>query len=153
MSVGNLETRSAQYLAGYVTKKMTRADDSRLDGRDPEFSRMSLKPGIGHGALWEVASETLRHGLEKRSDVVGGLRHGDRVLPLGRYLRSSLRVMVGRDGKSPAEALVELEERLRIVREFAFVHSRSVKSVFAEVNGPAARVLEAKQRNNVRRVL
>lgn len=100
--LGTLETNSAQYLAGYVTKKMTRHDDPRLDGRYPEFARMSLRPGIGHDFLHDVASTMLTLNLEKtQPDVPSGLRHGSRTLPLGRYLRRKLRLLIGKEANAP----------------------------------------------------
>lgn len=95
-SVGKLELQSAQYLAGYVTKKMTRRDDVRLQGRLPEFARMSLRPGIGAGAVPEIAKVHVAHNVvERLGDVAAGLRHGSRVMPLGRYLRRKLRSELG----------------------------------------------------------
>lgn len=92
---GELTLHSAQYIAGYVTKKMTNADDKRLDGRYPEFARMSLRPGIGAPGLPEVAAALQnKHGwdeIERLADVPSMLRHGGRTMPLGRYMRIRLR--------------------------------------------------------------
>lgn len=88
---GSLEQSSAHYIAGYVTKKMTRTDDPRLDGRWPEFSRQSLKPGIGFSAMHEVADAILRYDL----DIPTALQHGRLKRPLGRYLRAQLSKMTG----------------------------------------------------------
>lgn len=92
---GDLTLHSAQYVAGYVTKKMTRADDERLNGRYPEFARMSLRPGIGATALQHVADALQnKYGwdeIESTGDVPKMLRHAGRTMPLGRYMRSRLR--------------------------------------------------------------
>lgn len=119
-----------QYLCGYLLKKMTRFDDPRLEGRHPEFSRKSLRPGLGANAMHDVASEMLRYGLEKRSVPIT-LRHGRGELLLGRYLRSKLKLYTGSTVNDTAE---NAEAQLRLVREFAFNNSRSVKSVFKELN-------------------
>jgi hypothetical protein len=97
-----LEMGSARYVARYVVKKMTRFDDPRLRNRHPEFSRMSLKPGIGHGVLERVASVITRYNLlTPEGDVPVTLRHGDLEWPLGRYLRRKLRLSLGLDERSP----------------------------------------------------
>lgn len=106
--MGALETSSAQYCSGYVTKKMTKRQDPRLLGREPEFARMSLKPGIGADFMHEVASTMLTHDLDQtEGDVPVSLRHGSRQLPLGRYLRKKLRVAIGRDEKTPQHIIDE----------------------------------------------
>lgn len=93
--IGNLTMDSAQYIAGYVVKKMTRKDDERLQGRYPEFARMSLRPGIGAPAIQSVA-EALQNKagwdeIDRLGDVPSVLRHGRKSLPLGRYMRTRLR--------------------------------------------------------------
>lgn len=115
---GNLEDDSAGYLAGYVTKKMTRNDDARLQGRDPEFSAPSLKPGIGRDAMWEVASVLMQYDIEtSEPDVPSALRHGSKNLPLGRYLKQQLRLMVGKEINAPEQVLAALAEQLHPLLE------------------------------------
>lgn len=97
-----LEIGSARYIARYVVKKMTRTDDPRLGNRHPEFARMSLKPGLGHGALQSVAKTILQYDLlTPEGDVPVTLRHGTTHWPLGRYLRRQLRKQMGLNERSP----------------------------------------------------
>lgn len=129
VDVGVLETSSAQYICGYVTKKMTAKDDSRLSGRYPEFSRMSRMPGIGVGAMHEVASQFMKFNLEEReADVPSALRHGNRLMPLGRHLRRKLRAMVGKDEKAPQATLDKMAEEMRPLLEATKVDTALIKS-------------------------
>lgn len=106
IDVAELNINSAQYVAGYVTKKMTRTDDYRLEGRWPEFARMSLRPGLGLDAMWDVADVLMKFNLDtSQADVPSALRHGTRMLPLGRYLRRKLRLMIGKEEKTPDEVI------------------------------------------------
>lgn len=103
-----LEMGSARYVARYVIKKMTRFDDPRLHNRHPEFSRMSLKPGIGAGVLEKVSAVITRYNLlTPEGDVPVTLRHGDLQWPLGRYLRKKLRRHLGLDERSPTVTSAE----------------------------------------------
>lgn len=92
---GDLTKDSASYIAGYVTKKMTRHDDPRLLGRYPEFARMSLKPGIGAIAIDDIANSLFTDaGCEliiREGDAPSQLQHGLKKMPLGRYLKGKLR--------------------------------------------------------------
>lgn len=147
IDLGTLETSSAQYVAGYVTKKLTSKTDPRLSGRHPEFSRMSLRPGIGHDAMHDVASTWLEFNLEKtEDDVPSSLRHGTRKLPLGRYLTRKLRKLVGKDEKAPDAILKKIEEELRPLRETAFDNSRSFKKEVIKDNDQRVLNMETKQK-------
>lgn len=110
--LGRLEPHSAAYIAGYVTKKMTRTDDVRLGNRHPEFARMSLRPGIGYDAMHEYASSLLTH-LPDGQDVPPALRHGSKLLPLGRYLTRAVRELTGREISAPETTIQKAQERLQ----------------------------------------
>lgn len=140
--LGTLEQSSAGYMAGYVTKKMTGVDDARLAGRVPEFGRMSLRPGIGSSAMWDIADALLRYELDQRlDDVPHALRHGSKQLPLGRYLMGQLRERVGRDKKAPQAVLDKVSSEMWPLRVAARASAEtpSLKAqVVAAGNGAAA---------------
>lgn len=124
--LGAVETESAQYVCGYVTKKMTSKEDMRLNGRYPEFARMSRKPGIGYDAMHDVASAVMQFDLvAAQGDVPSALRHGSRIMPIGRYLRRELRNMVGEERNAPQATLDKMEEELRALYEAASVNPTS----------------------------
>lgn len=117
---GGVEEGSAKYLLGYVLKKMTRYDDLRLGDRNPEFARMSLRPGIGQRAMHEIASTFMALGLDQsEADVPSALRRGPKLYPLGRYLKQQLRLMIGKEVTTPEEIKREMEEKMRPLREIA----------------------------------
>ena len=127
--LGTLETKSAAYIAGYVLKKLTKDDDPRLEGRRPEFARMSLRPGIGLGMMHDLASVLLEHNLDERMvDVPLSLAHGKQQFPLGRYLRRKLRTFIGRPENAPPEALKQQHDQLQPLRDAAFKASESLAS-------------------------
>lgn len=89
VQIGDVTPQSASYVCGYVVKKWTKKLDPRLNGRHPEFGRMSLKPGIGATAIRAI-SESMEVRTET-GDVVTQLKIGNKVIPLGRYLTQKLR--------------------------------------------------------------
>lgn len=147
ISLGFLEERSAAYIAGYVTKKLTNIDNPLLEGRLPEFARMSLRPGIGLGMMHELASVLLTHKLDERMiDVPLSLQHGKKQWPLGRYLRRKLRLYIGREENTPEAIQKVTQERLREVREAAFVNSTSFSKAVAESTLGRRIQMEARER-------
>lgn len=98
--VDEFNETTAQYVCGYVTKKLTRRDDVRLEGRHPEFARMSRNPGIGSNAMRIVAaslaaSDQGQYHVDAGGDVPAELRIGKRKVPLGRFLLQRLRKAYG----------------------------------------------------------
>lgn len=93
---GLLTEQSAQYLCGYVTKKLTKATDPRLLGRAPEFALSSRKPGIGSGfvvGICEAMNTSLGAAyIAANGDVPSSFSFGTRVLPLGTFIRHKLRL-------------------------------------------------------------
>lgn len=155
---GRVEAKSAQYLAGYTVKGMTRGDDPRLGGRHAEFARMSLRPGVGAHAMRDVGAVLRGLGFPEYKDVPPSLRHGAKELPLGRYLLRRLRGELGREPGTPEIRLAEINEQLRVVREAAAAHSdpelyapgRFSQEVFrrllVELDAEKVKVMEARRK-------
>lgn len=121
---GELTSDSAMYIAGYCTKKMTSRKDPRLNGRYPEFSRMSLRPGLGAHAVKDIARSLdtdagLQH-ITDCGDVPYALNHARKSLPLGRYLRGLLREAIGFGSReTPLKAQEKYALSMRVLFEEA----------------------------------
>lgn len=153
--LGSVTRDSASYCAEYTVKKMTRPDDIRLYGRPPEFCTMSLRPGIGADYMWEVASTLMANALDETLvDVPISLGSGKKKLMLGRYLRRKLRVMIGKDGDTPAEVLENMAEEMRPLREIAFNASSSFAQAVVDAGVQQRRNIDAMDEiyKNVRRL-
>lgn len=109
--LGTLEPESAGYIVSYVTKRMTSPEDPRLNGRYPEFARMSLKPGIGYDAIPIIAaalsSDSGSKAMAQTLDVPAMLRIQGRRYQLGKYLRAALVDHLGYDSKSLLEEYMQ----------------------------------------------
>lgn len=144
VSVLPLCQKTAQYVVGYVTKKF---DAASLPGRVPPFARMSRHPGLGAGAVPEIArigtSDAGSRAIARDKDVPSVLRQGQKLWPLGRYLRGRLRLEHGADRAELPEAKArEWRAQMFAVRRAAgnrFKH----RSCFME--DAAAASLEAKE--------
>lgn len=89
---GSLTPQSAAYVAGYVQKKtVINKEQWEHLGIQPEYSTMSQ--GIGKNAVKLIADTIRKHPeiLTPAGDVPTYLLHGERKLPLGKYLREKIR--------------------------------------------------------------
>lgn len=128
--VGDLTHDSAQYVAQYVTKKMNHPESkctdkcthTPLDGRIPEYSRMSLKPGVGALAIADIADTlTTLQGCDALAEV-GDVPHHlileRKQIPLGKYLRGKLREKLGFPEKNtPKESLDAWKAEMQKLRK------------------------------------
>lgn len=107
VGLGSVTHQSVRYVCGYITKNMRHRHDVRLKGREPEFARMSLRPGIGYAALDELTQTILKFDLDDRQ-VPTHLRHEQVKRPLGRYLRGKIAEMLDMDKECVDEEMQAL---------------------------------------------
>jgi len=140
-----LAMETAQYLVGYVAKKALPKRKALLQGLAPEFARMSLKPGIGAPAMEDVARSvdalTARSVGSQPLAAPRALRHGRKLLPLGRYLRRIL-VNGGTFKDDRDEQAFQRAQELRVVSE---VHGTAA-AVAALKLGPELGLIEKIER-------
>lgn len=93
MYMGTVEPKSVQYVCGYVLKNMRSKHDRRLQGRIPEFSLASRRPGIGHGAVKRIVgayqTQSGARALKNQGWFSSVVRCG-KIYPLGRYLKGKI---------------------------------------------------------------
>lgn len=156
VDVQEFSRERAQYTAGYVVKKMTHREDPRLEGRHPEFARMSLRPGIGAISM-DVIAETLfsNSSAFTRSDGLNGdvpreLRLGRQSVVLGRYLRKVLREKIGMDEASAnaitAEWSLQRSKEMLALCLDAGAAPSDAKRVLFEKNLGRIQAVEARQK-------
>lgn len=127
--IGTLTPESASYIVSYVVKRMTKKEDVRLDGRKPEFARMSLgrgndpdprfRGGIGVGAAADFGDAILNRETGEYVGLVDGdvpsfFKWQGRSYPLGRYIRRKVRESVSMPEAAP-KATGELRSFRRAV--------------------------------------
>ena len=125
--LGKLEQQSAQYICGYVVKKLTQDDTDRnteqrkktgtlLNGRHPEFARMSNRNGIGYEYAKQFGQDIKQH-IKKVSDIPPFLIHNGKKWPLGRYLMNVIRSQTDLPEDKEGDALARYEENLQTMFE------------------------------------
>lgn len=93
--IGEFNETTAAYTCGYVTKKLKDRKTGLLDGLEPEFARMSNRPGLGASAMAIIAKGISPIQLDRMGDVPSYVNLGKRKIPLSRYLIKRLREAVG----------------------------------------------------------
>lgn len=148
IEIRSLGTEKCEYLARYVTKKMTSKEDARLLGRHPEFSRQSRRPGVGFPGVAALAKAISDH-VDSKSlvDVPSIINQGkNNPLPLGRYIRNKLRIALDLPEGAPDEVLRQAwYEQVLPVLQMAKADNAapSLREKFAEVNAPYEAKLRA----------
>lgn len=132
--IGTLSPNSAQYCAGYTTKKMTSADDERLQGRHPEFASMSRRPGLGAAAVVRASLDVKRDAPNSKEALHGLSQYvvAGKSYPLGQYLRRVSRAALGLPtGSTKAEAL-ELQALFDTMVSDALKADRSISRLASD---------------------
>lgn len=132
---GFLTPDSAQYIAGYITKKLTKPEAEALQGRTPEFAVMSRRPGIGATAIQPLidALNTSEGALYmgRLHDVPHAFQVAGRLLPLGPYIRGMLRMFFFGEATQP-KAAKENRDKLFKEQVAAFVPSMPLDPALLE---------------------
>lgn len=112
--LGTLTQHSAQYVAGYVTKKLTANNDytNRMLGfRHPEFTRQSRMPGLGHDAAVQFGQQ-ISPFVNSYDDIPPFLVHNGKKWPLGRYLHGKVAQAAGLPPLQEGEAISRYKKSL-----------------------------------------
>lgn len=130
--IGSVTPASAGYVVKYVLKHQAHVDQVKAAGLAPEFARMSLKPGLGAGAVCSIAEGvTDSDGVIRllSGDVPHVMRADGRIRPFGRYLIRKLREKLGGDSSEYSrEFLRELKkgpEHMQALRRDSDVRRRN----------------------------
>lgn len=148
--LGDLTRQSAGYIAGYVTKKLTKEGAEGLFGRHPEFARWSTgrgNGGLGAAAADELASRLVTVGDYGQVDVPGEVRMDGRKFPLGRYLRQRVRVKMGFPVQAPPDAkLLMAVKRKEETKDVAAIAAREARRVNQAASAEArVKILRSKE--------
>lgn len=97
--LGSLNKDSAKYMINYAIKGWTWKGCDKLNGRHPEFARMSRNPGLGADAVKKIARGFKWEGQK----AIRSLAYGKTSMPLGRYLGEKMSSELGEGGKALLE--------------------------------------------------
>ncbi len=123
VTLSELNRSRARYAARYIMKKLT-SPGSFSDGRAPEFSIMSKRPGLGVSLLQSAADSALRGGIstdvgpfqDVKAKVMlcttpGYIRMDGKKCPLDPFLREKLSRLLGDPGRSTLRRAIANESK------------------------------------------
>lgn len=128
--VGSVNLKTAMYIAKYAVKGMTHSSHPDLDGRAPEFARMSLRPGIGAPAARFIANAMLNWKLVQ---VPAGIRIGPRIYPLGRYVRQKVKELVPEATLGSEVWLLAEFQKMSVLRSYAQAVDKQPIEILKEI--------------------
>lgn len=137
-------------------KKLTTEGAPGLDGKHPEFARMSLRPGIGAGAAAEISDTLIKHRLDNAEHLPTSLRHGKLKYPVGRYIREKTRQQTG-ISKEELQAFLDenSDPKVRALREAAFANAPPGSKAFAFkqalIDSAQGRITQIEQKHRAKR--
>lgn len=113
--VGDVNSRTIAYVAGYCVKKMTQTGDERLGDRHPEFVRMSRFPPLGTDAIRDmIQTLNTKSGsllVAQKGDVPNNYTLEGKTWPISKYHRAMMREQLGVDNPSQEQWTVEIEDQ------------------------------------------
>ncbi len=91
ISIGELNSASASYITGYITKKTLKEKGEHPInyGKPDEFVLASRRPGIGKPAIDHIV-EKLKKDKRIGKQEYRTIRMGGKQMPLGRYLKAHM---------------------------------------------------------------
>jgi hypothetical protein len=135
--VGQVTVQSMAYTCSHITKSTHKANDPRLDGRAPEFHRMSLRPAIGSAAITKIADWlTTKEGskyLAEKGEIPSNLRMDGKLWPIGPYLKRCIAAEIGMEDTQTNLAkyhrsLIELER----IKEYGYDYKKDIRKSDAD---------------------
>lgn len=148
--IGEFTEDSAQYVCGYVTNKMASGVNPRLRDRVKEFTQSSRRNGGGIGApgAYRVAETLKKINLDQRiADVPSALRHGKRMLPLGRYMKGKIREALSREVTVPKEVQLKNSRKMLPLQARASLDpDSSLKKEYLKETAGTAASIEARMK-------
>lgn len=155
-----LDTATARYTVGYTLKKLTKATDFRLEGRYPEFSRMSQGIGVEFAKRFADALKNAsgEHHILSNLDIPRTVRFDGKNWPLDRYLRGKILEHLGLSNLLLQEGQVRFEKEMSSMSARAslnpkFLSARTISPYVMEMqyqSENAQKILNTETRINLK---